>query len=268
MKKLFCLLLALALLFCLSTTAFADIIWEPFEGFYTDNREYFTYAGYYAYANGPAGEVFLYDQPGGKQVGAIPNGKTVYIQHIYETKGSPAWALFTDETYALLSDLMNRYDREFFDDHPEIATEAPSGFSVTIPLNAPMLTWTYPRGVCSQVENRWDENIMFGMTDYYTDEDGLVWGYMGYWLGHQDMWICLSDYNNSDLQKPEKYLGTPNWGDGFVPIKAEPLPEVRGIDPLYIILPIGAAVIAAALLIFWPKKKKEEPVSHGEKPEA
>ena len=262
MKKLFCLLLTLALLLCLSTTAFADIIWEPFEGFYADNQEYFTHAGYYAYANSPTGEVTLYDKPDGKQVGTIPNGETVYIQHIYETKGSPAWALFTDETYALLSDLMNRYDREFFDDHPEIATEAPSGFSVTIPLDTPLLTWTYPGGASVQSQNYWDEDIMFGLTDYYTDEDGLVWGYMGYWLGHQDMWICLSDYNNPDLQKPEKYLGTPNWGNGFVPTEFEALPIAEHINPLYIILPVGAAVIAAVLLIFWPKQKKEE------KPEA
>lgn len=255
MKKLFCLILTLALLLCLSTTAFADIIWAPFEGFYTDNREYFTYAGYYAYANSPTGEVMLYDKPDGNQVGAIPNGETVYIQHIYETKDSPAWALFTDETYALLSDLMNRYDREFFDDHPEITEAAPVGFSVTIPKDAPILCWTYPRGTYTQEQNHWDADIMSGLAEYYTDEDGLVWGYMGYWMGHQNIWICLSDYNNPDLQEPEKYLGTPNWGDGFVPVSNTPLPIVRSYHPLFVLLIIGVTVISAGLLAFWPKKK-------------
>ncbi len=258
MKKLICLLFTLTLFFSLASTASADVIWEPYDdSFYTRNQEDFTHAGYYAYANSPAGEVTLYKKPGGKTEGTMTNGELCYIQYIYTGDDGTQWALFSDETYALLTDLLNRYDEEFFDDHPEITDSAPQGFSVKIPVDEPILLWTYPGGVSHVRSNYWDEDIMSGLTSYYTDKNGLVWGYMGYWFGHQDVWICLSDYNNPDLQEPEIYLGEINWGEGFVPVEEAEIIQKGSFKLLYVILPLAAAGLAAVLLIFWPKKKQE-----------
>ncbi len=264
MKKLIPLALALVMLLSLSLTAHADVIWEPFgDSFYDSHREDFTYCGYTAYANSPEGVTQTYKKPGGAKGDTIQNGESVYIQHSYTGDDGNTWALLTENVYVPMEHLLDRYDSEFFDDHPEIVS-ADSGerpdITVDMPKGTPILTWTYPRGLYTQSENYWDEDILSGCASFYTDDEGLVWGYIGYWYGHRNLWICLSDYNNPDLAEPEIYQGQVYWGENAP--TGDDLPDAV-IQPgnsswLHIALPIGAILIAVGLLLFWPRKKKAE----------
>lgn len=280
MKKALSLLMALVLLCALALPARADIIWEPFyDSFYEENHDRFNHAGYYVYTNGPDGGTQQFDIPGGEQIGTLANGFALYVQHIYTDPLGKQWGLFDDVSeehyYIPMDQLLDRYDDEFFDDHPEITGKAvPDGLSVKVPMEAPILLWTYPCGVPTEATNRWDTDLTLGTTSYYQDEEGLYWGYIGYWMGHVDAWVCLSDVYNPTLQEDEIYLGEPLWGGITIPGKktdpadgeSSALPDrtpdheivkKTTLKPLFIILPIAAAVLAVLLLLLLPRKKKD-----------
>lgn len=260
MKKCITLAIVLTLLLSLNLTAHADVIWEPYgDRFYEDHREQFSYCGYMAYTNSPDGVTQTYTKPGGNKGKTIDNGVLVNIQHSYDGGSGDVWALLEENVYVPMEHLLNRYDDEFFADHPEIVDNSNQpDITVEIPVGTPILTWTYPRGVSSAGENYWDADILSGCQSFYTDEAGLIWGYMGYWYGRQNTWICLSDYNNPELAEPEIYLGQTHWADG------NPGRDVLNdgeIKPgrgswLQVVLPVGAVLVAGGLLLFWPRKKK------------
>lgn len=256
MKKILSLAFALAMILSLSLTAYADVIWEPFDDdFYQENREAFRLHEESYYANSPTGAVKCYDRPGGRVTDSVENGTVVNIYYIYEKDGQ-SWGMTMDETYMEMSLLLNRYDREFFDDHPEITDTLPAGVEGKIPMEATMYLWTYPGGVATEASNRWEEDVASGCTSFYTDADGNTWGYVGYWFGRMNCWVCLTDWDNPELAKPEIFRGTVYFGENGEPTApVEEESQDSGIEPLYIILPAAAIVMALLLLFFWPKKK-------------
>lgn len=260
MKKLISLTLLVTLLLSLTISVHADVIWEPFEDtFYATHREDFSYYGEYAYANSPEGVTQTYKKPGGSKGDTIENGELVYIQHTYTNPDGDTWALLNEYVYVPMAHLLNRYDNEFFTDHEAELTDTPPEITVEIPDGAEILTWTYPRGRATQSQNYWGDDILQGCTPFYTDPDGLVWGYIGYWYGRQNLWVCLSDCNNPDLAEPEIFLGETYWGENAP--TGDNLPDAT-IQPgsdytwLHIALPLVAVAIAGGLLLFWPRKKR------------
>ena len=270
MKKLLTCLLALTLLVALALPVHADVIWEPFgDEFYEENREQFSFAEESAYANSPTGSLEIYDKPNGKVITTVPNGQIIYIQRVYTDKNTgQQWALmsheYTQSWYAPLEYTLNKYDYEFFTDHEgEIMEQKPEGVTCRMAPGIQYAAYSYPNGPCHSRENYWEEDLTEGICDYYTDENGRHWGYIGYWYGRQDVWVCLDDPTNMELSQPEIYLGNPYWNtetgeagpNPDVPQVAEPKPKTT---VWYYLLPAAAVVAAAALLVLWPRKKKPE----------
>ncbi len=258
MKKLAMLLLVLCLVG--TTTAQADIIWEPSEdAFYEKHKGDFALEQQCYYVNSPDGKAELYNSPGGKVVDTIPNGTLIRIYYIYEDKTGTRWGYTMDEHYVTLSQLMNRYDdMEFRADHPgEIQEAAPEELSVVISQGDSFLGWTHPGGIPAETEAvfaDWDLTEL--CREYYTDDEGRVWGYLGYHYGHREFWICLSDPDNADMKEPERYTAVAYFGEN-----AAPLQDKREKDPvnlLHLVLPIAVAAGATGILYFWPRKKKKE----------
>lgn len=261
MKKLCSALIALLLAIGLATVASADVIWEPYNNsFYNEHRDDFRLHEAYYYANSPTGAVPCYAQPGAEKQEELPNGTLVYIHYLYTADGT-TWGMMGNEQYVDMDKMLNRHDDEFFDDHPEVTDTLPEGVACLVPPEATLYTWTYPGGVPTQRENYWQEDLTAGCTSFYTDGDGLVWGYINYWFGHQNCWVCLSDPSNPDLAQPEIHQATVYFGENAEPTVADEdigqTWDKQPLNPLYIILPLAAAAIAAALLFLWPKKKKE-----------
>lgn len=265
MRKMFALLLAVTMVAGLALTAYADVIWEPWgDNYYDSHREEFQYSAAVYYANSPTGKLVGYDKPDGEELIQAENGELIYGTYICTPSDGSSWAVgearIGEEwrsVYYPLEDVLNRYDEEFFADHeseitdkqPEIAPRDGQAF----------LSWTYPGGVFTEEDPSYWESMEFSEAchRFYTDEDGNLWGYIGYWQGHRDIWVCLTDLNNPELQKPEILKGTVYFGENAAPL-VERAPEKSGVSPLAIALPVAAVALAGAALAFWPKKKHEK----------
>lgn len=294
MKKFVVLVLALCLMTALAVPASADVLWEPMgDRFYGEHSEEFSLNQHLCYANSPTGKVTAYDKPGGKALETIDNGESFYVYYVYTAKDGTQWGMNSNyngresvNLYIPMSGLLDVYDQEFRTDRAaDISETAPEDLEAICEAEN-LLFWTYPGGIPTEMNNMWKgQNLVSGCHEFYKDEDGNVWGYIIYWYGHQDSWVCLTDPTNADLAKPEIYTaGTRYFGENAAPLvpsagdstpgtdsvdtphtshlSAEDIdPQfsvnpVSGLNLLAIILPVAAIVIAAALLFFWPKKKK------------
>ena len=87
---------------------------------------------------------------------------------------------------------------------------------------------------------------------FYTDENGLRWGYLGYYMGRRDKWVCLDAPMNPDLNS------------GVVPVSPSPA-QLRGSvtvpagPPLLLAaaLPAALVLLVAAALAVRRRKRKQ-----------
>lgn len=261
MKKLVILMLVLCLLG--TTVAQADIIWEPDDdAFFEKHSDDFVLEQQYYYVNSPDGDAEFYNAPDGKVVDTKSNGILVLIYYIYQDGKGTRCGYTMEENYVNLSQMMNRYDDvEFRADHPgEFQDAAPEGLEVVIPEGETFLSWSYPGGSPAETEavfEDWDLTAL--CQEFYTDEEGNVWGYLGYHYGHREFWICLSDYNNADLKKPERYTAEPYFGEHAAPLQEkQEESHSHGENILYILIPVAVAAIATGVLYFWPRRKNKQ----------
>lgn len=255
MKKLLCVCLCLCLLG--SVTAHADVIWEPYDdSFYLNRQGDFLLTQENYYVNSPYGAADVYDKPSGRVIDTLENGQGFYVYYTYEDKNG-VWALDDDGRYVLLSELLNVYDKEFWADHEgEIVSEAPEGLHLELQAQEPILAWTYPGGRNWETTVWEAEDVVNSCTAFYTDEDGRIWGYINYWYGRLDAWVCLTSHYDRTLELDEIYTGTVYFGPDAAPLT--PKPEAEAVFPWGIVLPVAAALGAGAALLLWPKKKKPQ----------
>ncbi len=257
MKKLAMLLLVLGLVG--TTTAQADIIWEPRQdAFYEKHKDEFVLEQQYYYVNSPDGDGDFYNRPGGKVVDTKENGTLILIYYIYEDGGGTPWGYTMEENYVNLSQMMNRYDdMEFRGDHGgEIQETAPEKLDVVIPEGKSFLGWSHPGGIPTETEAVFDDwDLMELCQEFYTDAEGRIWGYLGYHYGHREFWVCLSDYNNADLREPERYTAQAYFGENAAPLQDKQ--ENDHTNVAYLVIPVVVAALATGILYFWPRRKKK-----------
>lgn len=177
----------------------ADVIWEPENRFYEAHREECEYIGRTYEFRGYEGSVPVFDAPEGKHIGTVENGGTSNVQFVWQ--GEQAWG-YVEQIDAAgwvpMDDLSLVYDsRQFMEDHDaQIQTVEP----VAVDFDKVML-YEYPNGPKRRVleEERQYQAFSEMFTTVYTDENGLRWGYVGYYMGRLGAWACLDDPMNEDL---------------------------------------------------------------------
>jgi len=91
-------------------------------------------------------------------------------------------------------------------------------------------------------------------TDIYTDDAGLRWGYVGYYMGHRNGWACLDDPISEQLDTQivpsEPSPAQQNQQPVVVEEQGEPWLLAGGL--------VAAVVLVTAVLIrkLFPKQKK------------
>lgn len=207
MKRKICTLcLAVLALFSLALPASADVIWEPEDSFYRRHEDECTYVNRTYELAGYGGTVTVFTAPGGMSKLTLDNGLRVGIQFTWEGKGT-AWGYLVrwdedwhnrTEGWVPMDDVTLVYDsKEFFKDHAgEIVETDP----VPVEFHEAVI-YSYPNGPAMYTLEEDTDYMSFNevFTQVYTDEAGLRWGYVGYYMGARERWVCLDDPMNEGL---------------------------------------------------------------------
>jgi hypothetical protein len=193
------LLLCLVLALSLTSAALADVIYEPADDFYFSHLEECGHVNRSFYVNAPSGAAEYAAEPGGKVSGSYPNGQEVYVSATYTDKSGADWGyaeIFDsgEKGWALLSDLLlNTTARA------SMRSSAPRSGNTTGPASTsgrkPPSSGPTPSPATHAgtlgPENGFNEELTF--YESWTDEQGRLWGHIGYFYGIRDRWVCVSD---------------------------------------------------------------------------
>lgn len=261
MKRKICTLFLAALaVLSLTVPASADSIWEPDDSFYKSHMGACTYVGREYELAGYDGKVTVFTAPGGMNKLTLDNGLRVGIQFTWKGKGTTwgylvrwdeSWDSRT-EGWVPMDDVSLVYDsKQFMTDH---AGEIEETQPIPVDFHEAVL-YDYPHGPAGSTlaeepeYQRFDE--MF--TQVYTDGAGLRWGYVGYYMGIRDYWICLDDPMNQELDTE------------IMPV-APSAAQLRGSETvtagppallIAAVLVVGVAAVTAFLLL--KRKKRVQP---------
>jgi len=216
MKKT-CLILAAILFLSLALPpggARADVLWEPEDDFYNKHSDECVTVSRIFYANGEDGYVSMKKEPGARrEVGKIENGETIYIQFTYNHNGE-SWGIaeFTEPKserwtsgWTPMDQLQAKYDYISFDEEHSSEYYSYSDDDTTHePIDIVLWTWPGSGEIASTLQKEWldpdtDSYILNGPTRAYKDSDGREWGFVGYFYGSRNSWICLSDPSNDNI---------------------------------------------------------------------
>lgn len=178
----------------------ADLIWEPYhDDFYEENRVNCDYVNRTFSANGPDGEVILYESPKNPTVVATwKNGFTAYISFTYTDAEGNVWGVYEDMESGINGWMPMAYMTVVYDfisfqeEHADNIMEE-SGTIPAMYAGQSIRFWKYP-GAEDFYEVPMPEDAE-GMPQYnkvYEDEAGQ-WGYIGYYRGNKNRWVCLAN---------------------------------------------------------------------------
>lgn len=260
MKKIFtftiCALLTLAMCF----GAWADIAYEPRDDFYEKHWDECAYENRMYYINGENGYTVGYVSPTSNDVRAVfPNSGPYYVSYTYSA--GEVWGcieydpdtlenayLNASSCWVKMSDLVNDYDCEsFFDNHKDEIEHR--DVSLTLSAGETAAAWKYPgSGILVDtigVYSGDSEDIMF--SQIFTDPQGREWGYLSYYYGHRNMWICLSDPFSESLEPDENFV-QPQLIPAASPQELAAVAEDASSRYVLLAGTLGVVIIAGAVL--------------------
>lgn len=254
-RKLLALLTAVLLLSAVVLPAFADVIWEPENSFYNRHADECTYHDRSYLANGGDGYVTVRTAPSTySEVANVANGTRFFVQFLWTDESGAQWGVgypageFDKMGWVPLADMACIYDyRDFEEDHgAEFRDYDGSGDELE-----EALVFTYPGGTVSSTLTRGGGDTSFSFRSLYTDENGLRWTFIGYYMGHRDGWVCIDDPMNETLGAAEARTVSQVRGEGETLVHpAASIPAARSF-PLWTVpvaLVIVAVVVTAVIL--------------------
>lgn len=267
-KRCFSFLL-LAVCFILPFTAYADVLIEPNNDFYTRHRSECTSLNRSFYANGESGGVSVKKEPGSTtETAVIENGEIINIMFTYNHKGE-TWGV--TEIYSEgkpydkwpngwlpMNQLLLVYDyTSFAEEHQDKFYTYTGGYDMLYETDD-IVFWTWPGSgeMAWILEDKWrnsetDSNFLKA-SHAYKDSEGREWGFFGYVYGNKNSWVCLSDPGNTEISAfnppPQPELWQPDDTNS---------PKSGLSTPLLIIILVTVLVIGTALLIrvLWKPNK-------------
>ena len=221
LRKRIAPILCAALLGCAAVfPASADVLIEPEDNFYEKNADDCVYLGERIYyANGWDGALDCCKSPASARVvREFPNGAELRIRFSYTDADGAEWGVVEDGErgvgWVRLADTIRKYDSALFlEEHADALTEFvdEGDYERLTAAEGGIAVWTYPgsgevKWTIDQFEGGPDS---FGFQQAYTDENGLRWGYCGYYFGMRENWICLDDPTADDLPVNETLAALP-----------------------------------------------------------
>lgn len=191
----------------LSVSAFADIAYEPNDNFYSKYRDECKYENRVWITNGAEGYVIGYASPTGDASVALPNGNEYYVSYTWVDDGQlwgcveydptsleSAWQ-DAESAWVDMGYMTPRYDSEsFLTDHEDDISSEERIFKIA--ADEEVVTYRYPGSgiVTGSIGNySSDEYATAYLSNIYTDAEGREWGHCGYYFGHRNFWVCISE---------------------------------------------------------------------------
>lgn len=258
MKKMICALLTACLL---SVSALADVIWEPNDDFYQKHYEECEYLGRSYYANGQEGFVRAFETPEAKKTveTCLENGTELYVSFTMEYEGETWGVVELGEGktgWVLMDALMLIYDNQSFMEEHEAEFRPYDGSfeELCTSENQRVIFWSYPGSgqIRGDFETLHQNYNSLNPDVTWTDEEGRVWGHVGYYMAARG-WVCLSDPGNESIPAIEH-------GYQLFPLQDEVQEAVVSVPETGESLSVVCSAIVlvcgvTALLIFRMKKR-------------
>lgn len=273
MRKVLSIFLTLLALLALCVPARADMLWEPYGNiFYDKHFGSCDYIGRDYYANGAEGFVTLWDAPDGSVVEAqYENGTRlcVYWQYkdwgcitVFMEKGKhiDGWVpmkdlylvydhiSFEEEYGAYFKPYDGQFDGSGLKDGDEIwIWEHPLSYGPKDTLKISP-DWDF----LEQLQGSTGSPSAFSQT--YTDQNGRIWGYVGYLYGYRSFWVLLENPTCDGIMTsciPEAD-GLITSGE-IVPPRTPVLPTVSYL-PCFLVA--GVVAVTAVLLVMMKRRRK------------
>lgn len=193
MKKWLCFLGTVICFLSCTSLVKADVIWQPMDSFYQENESQCTYVNRRFTANGPDGVVILYKSPKSpKVVTTWENGFEAYISFTYEDEDGVLWGIYDNSTqsgWMPMEYMEVIYDYiSFFEDYGEEIVEQRGTLEEQYQKESIYL-WDYPGS--KECYPMTIQNDLPAYNGIYTDENSHSWGFIGYYYGWRDVWVCL-----------------------------------------------------------------------------
>lgn len=258
MKRICCLLLALFLCLSAAGTVRADVIFEPEDDFYENNRDACQYHNRTYYAQGPDGGVTVYRSPESAAVDQrLENGQPLWIGYIYTDADGIEWG-YTEQFNGLwegwvpMDYLLLKYDHLSFSE--EFADRILDTSGEITASGDEVRFWNYP-GSEDFVSVPVDEGYPVAYQKLFADDAGREWGYIGYHMGIKSVWVCLdapgADYDTLYADHAPQQVTHP--------IAPETAPdEIKPAGPgMGVVLAAVCAVAAISGGFLWITRKKK-----------
>lgn len=179
----------------------ADAIWEPRSDFYVENASDCEYTNRRYVANGLDGVVKVYESPENATiVDTLDNGASVYVSFTYTDEDGIEWGVienFDDEnkTGWVAMDYMDVvYDYISFNEEYNANIVEESGTLAAEYAGQTVKFWSYPSALIPTDVVMPDEaGDLPEYSKTFVDEKGLKWGYVGYFYGMKNKWVCLDN---------------------------------------------------------------------------
>jgi len=265
MEKVVSIIIVLLLAVCCAVNAGADVIFEPQDYFYESHRDQCEYHDRSYTANGPNGDVKVYESPESDSVRAtVENGEEIYVSYLYQDANGNIWGCTENWSTDISGWVPMEYleliydERSFEEDHGESFLIEEGSLSADY-AGQTVHFWEYP-GSTKAHQAAVDGDYMPQYQAVYVDANGDRWGRVGYYRGMRG-WINLDDPTaDYDTLYPEATEAPTQPPEN---ISTEPLQEIvpQAPEGKHTVVILTAAAVAAivavtAVLLVFLKRKK------------
>ena len=265
MKRLWTMLLIMAMVAALTAPAYADSLWVPDDNRFFDrhyNNNEVEYHGRRYLVNSPDGFITVWDAPDGSIVkGQFTNGSKLWVQWLYEE-----WGLIahygedkTVEGWVDMREMILLYDHTAFaEDYADQITPYNGEFADYDGKDLMFNFYEYPgaperttwRNRSNDIVEEFRESAIQSI---FVDEQGLTWGYLGYHYGQINAWFCLDDPDGFNDETRNDFPLREVTYDNLYPA-AEPTLPAKAYLPYALIG--GVVIVTTAVLVVFFRKKK------------
>jgi hypothetical protein len=258
MKRL-AALFVLAILALTTPVAHGDVLIEPKNNFWEQHREQMVHLerGFTVLAD--AGSVAVHKAPNVKNaVKNLNNGQTFIVDYACLYDGVYWGYSLGHDGWVEMTQLRLLYDYPDFDAEHQGEFYPYDGGFAALEETGEALAWRWPGADQPTWTLSLDpENLTSSMFSWaYRDADDRQWGFLTYYYGYRNVWICISDPMNPDIPTFNPAPAPTIWTPETYYTNIEPTSTIP--TSTIVIIVVVLVVVAAAtglILVAWKPKR-------------